>query len=291
MKLCLSCEQLFESEDWECPHCAHSPLRIKGHLAFAPQLATSDDGFDAGLFNKILDVENKNFWRKARIRLFSWAMTQYFPQAINFLEIGSGNGVILREFRNVFPQIDIWGMDIYIAGVDAIKKKIPNVNLFQADARSLPFRKEFDVIGAFDVLEHVDDDTSVFQEMYKAIKPGGGILVSVPQHPFLWSQRDECLHHKRRYTRHELLKKLNLSGFEVVRVTSFITFPFPLMVLSALKNRVPRENYDAYAECRISSAANKILDFGLFWEWQTIKSGVSFPFGGTLFVVGRRNNL
>ena len=68
------------------------------------------------------------------------------------------------------------------------------------DARNIPFRDEFDVIGAFDVLEHIDEDVAVIDEVRKALRPGGGFLMSVPQHPALWSQQDERAFHVRRYT-------------------------------------------------------------------------------------------
>jgi SAM-dependent methyltransferase len=144
------------------------------------------------------------------------------------------------------------------------------------------------VIGAFDVLEHIDDDEKVLDAIYKATKPGGGILISVPQHPFLWSQRDECLCHKRRYTRRELLRKIAGAGFELEHVTSFITLPFPMMVLSAWRNRGPREGYDPHREVKLNRVANTAMNVILDGERQVIKAGLSLPFGGTLLAVAKK---
>ena len=63
--------------------------------------------------------------------------------------------------------------------------------LIQMDARSIPYTDEFDVVGAFDVLEHVEQDAEALSAMYRACRTGGGILITVPQHKFLWSAVDE----------------------------------------------------------------------------------------------------
>ena len=93
---------------------------------------------------------------------------------------------------------------------------MPGVTLFQMDARFVPFEEEFDVIGAFDALEHIKEDEDVLREIFRATKEGGGIILTVPQHPFLWSQMDEISHHYRRYTRRGLIDKVQRAGFEVV---------------------------------------------------------------------------
>ena len=77
------------------------------------------------------------------------------------------------------------------------------------DARRIPYEAEFDVIGAFDVIEHIYEDAAVLQQMHRAVRPGGGIIVTVPQHRFLWSKQDEFSCHFRRYTRGELMSKVS----------------------------------------------------------------------------------
>lgn len=288
MRLCLSCDHAFVSDDWQCPSCGRSPKQIGGHLCFAPDLAMANDGFPVEGHALMPSLDNEHFWRKTRNRIFVWALGRYFPEAPSLLEIGSGNGAVLRAFRNAFPELDVWGSDLYVTGLSGIEENVPGTTVFQVDARRLPFRDDFGVVAAFDVLEHVTEDLEVLAEMHKAARPGGGILITVPQHPFLWSQRDEALSHKRRYTRGELLRKVERTGFEILRVTSFITFPFPLMVLSALRNRKERDDYNPWAELSLGAPLNAFLDLVLTCERQAIKAGVSFPFGGSLFVAARR---
>ena len=80
------------------------------------------------------------------------------------------------------------------------------------DARNIPFESEFDVIGAFDVLEHINEDTEVLAQIYTALKAEGLMLISVPQHPWLWSSLDEYACHVRRYTALDIQQKIEAAG-------------------------------------------------------------------------------
>ena len=190
--------------------------------------------------------------------------------------------------RKTFPGLALWGAEIYKSGLDIIKGNIPNIHLIHADVCRIPFFEEFDVIGAFDVLEHINQDDRVLKEMFKATKPNGGIMISVPQHPYLWSQRDIYLCHKRRYTRTQLVRLVKNAGFKVVYLTSFNTLPFPFMVFRAIKNRKPKPQYDPFAELKIGKVKSAILNLLFFYERVFIKMGFSFPFGGSLFLIAKR---
>lgn len=112
--------------------------------------------------------------------------------------------------------------------------------------------------------------------------------MSVPQHPLLWSQRDERLLHKRRYTRKEMLEKVRGAGFKIVRSTSFISLLFPGMIWDSLKNRRPNRNYNPLGELQVGRATNATLTFFLSLERYLIKLGMRFPVGGSLFLVAKR---
>lgn len=100
-----------------------------------------------------------------------------------------------------------------------------------------PYRAEFDAIGAFDVIEHIDDDEEVMTSAHAALRPRGLFVVTVPQHAWLWSSTDKHAHHKRRYSRRELLTKLQRHGFALRFCTSFVFALLPLMYLSRLAKR------------------------------------------------------
>jgi SAM-dependent methyltransferase len=97
----------------------------------------------------------------------------------------------------------------------------------------LPYRDErFDLVISIDVLEHVDDDASALREIYRVCRRGGMLIATVPAFNFLWSRRDEQLHHKRRYSLEQFRSKVSRAGFKVIRAT-YINMPFfvPLFLM------------------------------------------------------------
>src|ERR1041384_8013479 len=119
------------------------------------------------------------------------------------MEIGCGTGYVLSGIRQAFPDLRLSGSEIFSVGLTFAAERLPGIQLYQMDARQIPFREEFDVVGAFDVLEHVTEDEEVLSQMYQATRKGGGILLTVPHHPFLWSSLDVHARHVRRYQTRE----------------------------------------------------------------------------------------
>jgi len=289
MKLCNECGKPVADLRSQCPFCLHEPERLNGHWAFAPDLAEQNEGFEAGYFDRLSKLEASNFWFRSRNRLVIWALQQYFPQAQSFLEIGCGTGFVLSGIQNALPSLALCGSEVFSAGLAFAAERLPGVELFQMDARRIPFREEFDVIGAFDVIEHIKEDEEVLMQMYQATRIGGGILLTVPHHPFLWSESDDFARHKRRYKTRELTDKVRNAGFEVLRITSFVSFLLPLLVFSRFKQRLSKQEFDPTSEFDITTSANTALEKILNVERVLIRAGLSFPVGGSLMLVGRRN--
>jgi len=264
------------------------PPEADGFVAFAPDLARSNDGFSAGYFGQLQALEARHFWFRARNRLLQWTFASCFPGAGSFLEIGCGTGFVLTGMRDRFPSIRLAGSEIFTGGLHVARQRLPGITLFQMDARQLPFDSEFDVIGAFDVLEHIEEDERVLSEMFRSCRPGGGVMLTVPQHQFLWSRVDEYAHHKRRYSRRELLDKVERAGFRTMLVTSFVSTLLPLMLLSRWKRNRAAAEFDPLAEYRIGPLVNSALEGVLAGERFLITMGVSFPVGGSLLVAARK---
>ena len=195
----------------------------------------------------------------------------------------------MSGIRKEFQNLHLYGSDIFANGLSYAEKRLSDVLLFQMDARRIPFEKEFDVLGAFDVLEHIDEDAIVLQQMFRAIKSGGGMLITVPQHRFLWSKVDKYSFHKRRYTKKELIKKVKNAGFQIVFITSFVSFLLPLMFLSRMRREVSADKFDLLAELKIGYTKNRALENVLTTERIFIKHGFSFPAGGSLLIIAKRN--
>jgi SAM-dependent methyltransferase len=166
--------------------------------------------------------------------------------------------------------------------------RLPGVELFQIDARQIPFESEFDVIGAFDVLEHIGDGELVLSQMYQAVRKGGGILLTVPQHSFLWSEIDEYSRYVRRYSMSELKAKVERAGFKPLRATSFVSLLLPLMLIARLRQRRANREFDPAAKFKLSAPANYLLERVIDVERVMVSLGVSFPAGGSLLLVAEK---
>ncbi len=288
MKLCVFCGNPFNELDWQCPACGRKPASTNGHPVFAPELAHSNETFDIKLFSQLAAIEPNNFWHRSRNSLLIWAFQKYFPEAKNFLEIGCGTGFVLHGFQNAMPRLKLSGSEIYSEGLSYAKQRVPQADLFQMDARRIPFSEEFDVIGAFDIIEHVEEDEQILRQMHSALKNNGGILLTVPQHPFLWSQYDERAHHVRRYGASELKQKVLSAGFKILNMTSFVSFLLPAMMLSRFIYKKPDESYGVMTELHQKGVLNKILERILDFERFFIRKGVRFPAGGSLLVAAKK---
>jgi SAM-dependent methyltransferase len=286
LKRCLACGAAFEEDGWRCPQCGNEPAHLGEFTAFAPALAHAGGGYDPDHYATLYRLEARHFWFRARNRLIQWALQRYFPGARTLCEIGCGTGFVLSGLRQAAPDLCLCASEMFAEGLPFAQSRVPAARLYQMDARAIPFDAEFDVIGAFDVIEHIEDDRAVLREMFRALRPGGGILLTVPQHPWLWSAADEVAHHVRRYTSIELRRKATDAGFRVERLTSFVSLLLPAMLLSR-RARI-RKNADPYAELRIGRLANALLSGFMSLERVAIRAGVSFPAGGSLLLVARR---
>jgi len=98
----------------------------------------------------------------------------------SFLEVGYGTGYDLAGTTSAFPNASLVGREIFVAGVGHAAKRIPGAELVQMDARRMPDVDEFYVVAALDVVEHIPEDELVTEQLYKAIKPSGVVVFSVP---------------------------------------------------------------------------------------------------------------
>jgi len=287
VKRCVECDLSFDASGWTCPYCGFVPRVIGAVTSFATP--HGKDGFDPGAFDHLIELERLSFWFRARNRLIDWTLGRYFPDATSFLEIGCGTGFVLAGLRATRPNLSLIGTDLHIDGLAHAARRLPEVGLLQVDGRRIPFDAEFDVVGAFDVIEHIDDDEATLAEMHRAVRPGGGIMLTVPQHQWLWSASDEYAEHKRRYYRSELVAKVSGAGFAIRRVTSFVTLLMPAMAVTRrVGRRTSRGSFDPVREHLAAQRATAPLERVLGLEHALIARGIDLPVGGSLLLVAER---
>ncbi len=254
--------------------------------AFAASPADAGDSDADYRFDALRDAESRHFWFRSRSRLIAWALARYFPGARSLLDVGCGTGFVLSQLAEAFPGLELSGGDLLTAGLPPGADA--RIRWLQMDARRIPFREEFDVVALFDTLEHIADDAAVLAEAFGALRRGGGLLVTVPQHPALWSAVDDFSGHKRRYTRAQLVGRLRDAGFELLRATSFVSLLLPALVVARLRRLPPPEELDPTAELRVPAPINAAFAVLLTLERHLIRAGLSLPAGGSLLAVARR---
>jgi len=288
MKQCPACGQRFQGPAWQCPGCRYMPEERDGILVFSNGQADGDAGYDPDFFSQMAEIEKGNFWFEARNRLISWALQRYFKGCRSFFEIGCGTGFVLSGLTRDCPRVALSAGDVFEEALDFAKRRNPTATLYQVDALELPFDDEFDVMGAFDVLEHVHADGDVIRQMYKAAKQGGGLLLTVPQHPGLWSSVDDISRHHRRYGRRELMDKVRRAGFHILFVTSFVSFLFPFLWVSRRMRSGSVDQGESMAEYALANPLNRLLLHISCAEQAFIRQGRSLPFGGSLLLVAKK---
>ena len=284
MKRCLRCQTRFTHHGWACPNCGAAPAESNGIPVFAPALAEGD-GSDADYrYDALAAAEMRHFWFVRRAMLLAWAIQKYSPSARTLLDVGCGTGGVVAALGVAIPVLQISAGDSRLAGLEYVRRRTPGVEILQCQACELPFDSEFDVAGAFDVIEHIDDDLGALSALRDVVKPGGLVLIAVPQHPWLWSTIDDFSRHRRRYTRAELRSKLESVGLQVVRMTSFAVAALPALWIT---RHIPQP-FDPERELRISRIPNAIFGALAAMEHRVIAAGFSLPAGGSLLAIARR---
>jgi SAM-dependent methyltransferase len=251
---------------------------------------------DEALFAELFGVEDRHFWFVARNRVIGAALrrvAQQFPGGCRALEIGCGTGNVLRVLEHTCGPGNVVGMDLFSGGLQYARKRT-QCALVQADMYCSPFSAQFDLVGMFDVIEHLADDVAALRQAGSLLQPQGKLLLTVPAHMSLWSYADQFAGHRRRYTRSELAKKLDLAGFEVEYLTYYMTVLWPIMWLSRRlaswihreHDKQPRELF--LKELRPISIVNGPLRWILEKEAIPIAAGRKLPFGTSLLAVGSK---
>ncbi|NJS39252.1 MAG: class I SAM-dependent methyltransferase [Rhodobacteraceae bacterium] len=184
------------------------------------------------------ELESQHWWFVARRQVIAALIGRHLKQhdRVTILEAGCGSGGNLQMLRE-FGQVDAFEYDG--PAREAAKVKSGLDIRFGALPMELPFDdRRYDLIGLFDVLEHVEADTASLAALAARLEEGGKILVTVPAFPSLWSRHDERHHHYRRYTRASLAKAAAEAGLRVSYSSYFNFFLFPLAVTTRAIKRL-----------------------------------------------------
>ena len=245
-------------------------------------------GYDPAHFEKLFAVEDRHFWFRARNRVLSLLcrkITADLAPGFRVLEVGCGDGNVLRFLESACATGSVIGMDYFLEGLQYARRRCC-CPLVQGDIARPPFSTTFQIIGIFDVLEHLTDDRGVLRDLWRLLDDTGKLLITVPAHMSLWSAFDEASGHCRRYSRKELEEKLTEAGFRVDFITPYMASIFPLVWLARRLGKLFRQR-DATEgaverELHIIPFVNEILTSLLLLEARWISRRRRLPFGASL---------
>lgn len=232
----------------------------------------------------MIEAQETHWWFRARRKILGRLLGRFVPAGERVLEVGAGTGSNL-------PLLSNWGQ------VTALEP-----NRFAADFLRLNFEAEvvceavptatqpslhgFDLIAALDVIEHIEQEAQALEFMVRRLRPGGWLIVTVPAFGFLWSSHDEALHHKRRYRKPELARKLTEAGLEVEFLSYFNTLLFVPALAVRLIDR-QRPGIARSGSGRIPAMLNRCLAF-IFGLEAGLLDRFPLPFGLSVAALARK---
>jgi trans-aconitate methyltransferase len=241
---------------------------------------------DADLLTQFADIQWTHWWFRGRRAVVDDVLAQRLPgaQPRRILEVGCGTGAMVPVLSRYGT---VTGMDSSEEATAECKKLFPeHTFLTGAVPDDLP-RETFDVVAAFDVLEHIADDVGALRRISDLLGPGGLLVVTVPAYGWLWSAHDDLSHHVRRYRRRELRAALEAAGYEVERATYFNTVLFPVAAGVRLTHRHVTHRRDTNDFALPPRRVNQLLSRLFAAERRPLRH-VDLPFGVSVLALARR---
>jgi SAM-dependent methyltransferase len=188
------------------------------------------------VYDQMAELDERHWWYRARREVLAALISRLArpPAGARILEIGCGTGHNL-PMLSAFGEVDALELD---EEARAYAKKRLGREVMSAPLPELAGVPDgYDLIGAFDVIEHIDDDRAAVASIATKLKPGGKFVMTVPAHTWMWSAHDVVNHHKRRYSKSSLKALIHGSPLRLESVGYFNSLLFPVAVAQRLASK------------------------------------------------------
>jgi SAM-dependent methyltransferase len=200
---------------------------------------------ERAVYDAMAELDQRHWWYVARRRVLAELLRRRvtLPADARVLEIGCGTGHNL-EMLGEFGAVDALEVD---ETARALARKRLGREIFSAPLPELAGvpQNHYDLVAAFDVVEHIADDRSAIEGIARLLKPGGTLVLTVPAHQWMWSAHDVVNHHQRRYSKRALKELVEGSPLKLESIGYFNTLLFPVAIAERLASRLRgKENAD-----------------------------------------------
>ena len=182
------------------------------------------------VYQQMAELDDRHWWYRARRKIIADLIRReaHLPEHAQILEIGCGTGHNLAMLSG-FGHVEGLELDDEARALSEkrLGRKVMSSPL--PELAGVPDRS-YDLIGAFDVIEHIADDHAALASIATKLKAGGTFMMTVPAHQWMWSAHDWVNHHKRRYSKRSLKALIDASPLELKRIGYFNSLLFPLAV-------------------------------------------------------------
>jgi len=295
MLSCLICKSpLTQSKDqYTCQNCGINYPTKEGIFQFARDTPHEEQYFPDNAFEILYRSEENNFWFRVRNKIIGNTIARFIPTNSRILEVGCGTGYVSRYLKKLGYHVEC--ADLFFNALQFCRVRDAGEKYYQINLADKIFVEEFEGICAFDVLEHIEDDLNILTNLHNALKPGGFLFITVPADMRLWSEIDVHAKHKRRYSAEDLRIKLERNGFTVIKMSYFMTFLYPVIILSRKfsfkqgkldteQEKIDRIKHKAMTELQPNWILNSALFFIFSLEIPVIGL-FDLPFGSSLLCV------
>ena len=244
---------------------------------------------DSTLLDIFYKFESTNWWFVGRRKLVLSLINTYLSckGSARILDAGCGTGAMLDHLSRYGSAM---GVDIAKEASDYCRSRGRN-EVAGGDITALPFAESgFDLVTALDVVEHIVDEKTAFDQLARTCKPGGIVVVTVPAYQWLWSPHDVLNHHERRYVARELRAQIEQAGLRVLRLTYANTFLFPVVVLVRVFRKLflaHRYKSDWDVNMHVPSLINRLL-IAIYSLEVAILKHLDMPFGVSVVCVAKK---
>ena len=224
------------------------------------------------------------WWYRARSEMLRSVLGPYVGEPRSLLDVGSADG----------PSVG-WLSAPQKVSLDLDPRGLRPPSGVCGSLLALPFAdSSFEVVSAFDVIEHCEPERDALLELHRVLEPGGRLLVSVPAYQWAWSDHDVANGHHRRYTKERAVTALEDAGFAVRRATYGFAGVFPMFVaeraVRAARHRFARRTHrpaDVVDVPQVGPGVERIL-LGLCRLDERVLTHRDLPFGSSVFLAAVR---